>query len=258
MSDVTTLITNAEEEGFISPESSQIINVPDLGAKIKQGLGISVDDVTASEVFLVSMMPDDSGSIAFAGMEDAVIEGHNEVLGALKESKQSGDILLLTQYLNGDILNPFCLLDNAKEMSRSNYSASKGTPLYDNTVYLLATVLAKTQEFFQENNVPARSATLIISDGEDQHSMAQTADSVRIVIEDMLRQENHIIGAMGIGNDEAYFKKIFKEMGIREEWIMTVDNTASDIRRAFQVFSKSAIQASQTANLSKLGGFVSS
>jgi hypothetical protein len=41
----------------------QALTIADIGAMIQAGLGTPVDDVTASEAVLVTMMPDDSGSI---------------------------------------------------------------------------------------------------------------------------------------------------------------------------------------------------
>jgi len=59
----------------------------------------------------------------------------------------------------------------------------------------------------------------------------------------------------GAGTD---FKQVFKEMGLRDEWILTPKTTPSEIRKAFQLFSQSAVRASQNAaSFSKtaLGGF---
>ncbi len=45
-------------------------------------------------------------------------------------------------------------------------------------------------------------------------------------------------------------------MKIRDEWILTPGNSDSEIRKAFQVFSQSAVRVSQSAgNLGSLGGF---
>jgi hypothetical protein len=41
-------------------------------------------------------------------------------------------------------------------MDKKNYRAIGGTPLYDESVILLGTVLTKIQEF-EDNGVPARS-----------------------------------------------------------------------------------------------------
>jgi len=47
-------------------------------------------------------------------------------------------------------------------------------------------------------------------------------------------------------------------MGIPDAWILTPGNNASDIRKAFNVFSQSAVRASQGAGAfskTALGGF---
>ena len=49
-------------------------------------------------------------------------------------------------------------------MHDKNYNPSLGTPLYDQTVVLLGTVLAKSQEFAPQRRV-RRTVTLIITDG---------------------------------------------------------------------------------------------
>ena len=122
---------------------------------------------------------------------------------------------------------------------------------------LLGTVLAKTREF-EDAGVPVRSVTLIISDGADCSSSQQTPKMIRAIVEDLLRSESHVVAAMGIDDGETDFHKVFREMGIRDEWILTPGNTSSEIRKAFQVFSQSAVRASQTAagfSGLALGGF---
>ena len=64
--DVNALFKSAQADGVLSPASLQTLTIVDLGAQIQQGLGIAVDDVQASEVVLLTVMPDDSGSIQTA------------------------------------------------------------------------------------------------------------------------------------------------------------------------------------------------
>ncbi len=155
---------------------------------------------------------------------------------------------------NREVLYPYTPIDGAVEMSGANYRADKGTPLYDQTVVLLGTVLAKAQEFAQVG-VPVRTVTLLITDGGDCHSTRATAATVRALVKDMLAQENHVIAAMGISDGSTDFHAVFRDMGIPDRWILTPGNSATEIRRAFQVFSRSAIAASQGAVLAGLGGF---
>jgi len=246
------LLEEAHAAGALSRASLQTLDVIDLGAQIQAGLGVAVDDVASSEVVLVTMMPDDSGSISSAGNEEAVRDGHNLVLDALKASKQSGDIFVHTRYLNGHVLYPYAPLDGAVPMTTKNYSADKGTPLYDQAVVLLGTVLAKSQEFAQAG-VPVRTVTLLITDGGDCHSTRATATTVRTLVRDLLAQEHHVVAAMGIHDGTTDFRQVFRDMGIPDRWILTPGNTSSEIRKAFQVFSQSAMSMSQ--GLGALGGF---
>lgn len=257
--DPRDLLHKAHEEGDLSDESLRALTVnADIGAQIQAGLGVVPDDVPASEVVLVTMMPDDSGSIASAGHAALVADGHNLVLATLLQSKQRDGVLVHTRYLNGHVLYPYRRLDDAVEMGPQNYNPSLGTPLYDQTVVLLGTVLAKAREF-EDAGVPARSVTLLLTDGADMHSAQQTPATVRSIVDDMRRRETHIVAAMGIDDGSTDFRDVFLRMGIPDEWILTPGNTPSEIRNAFRVFSQSAVRASQSAALfsrASVGGFV--
>ena len=255
--DLEALFESAFAEGTLSPAGLAALAIPDLGAAIQAGLGIAVDDVAASEVVLVTIMPDDSGSIAEAGNCRAVCEGHNLVLDALTASKQRDNVLVHTRYLNGHVLVPYAPLERAERMSAKNYQASLGTPLYDQTVVLLGTVLAKAQQF-ADAGVVARTVTLLITDGGDMHSTRSTARDVAALVQDLRRAEGHVVAALGISDGHTDFRQIFRSMGIEERWILTAGSSASEIRRAFQLFSQSAVKLSQGgARFSKgaLGGF---
>ena len=251
------LLAAAEDDGTLSLAAQSVLQVPDLGAQIQAGLGIAVEDVHASEVVLVTMMPDDSGSIRFAGNAQAIRDGHNLVLDTLVGTQQRDEILAHTRYLNGHVLFPYLQLDDALRLDRHNYHPTLGTPLYDQTVVLLGTVLAKTQELL-DAGVPARTLTLILTDGQDAHSTRYRAADVRAIVDDMLRAEIHIVAAMGIDDGSTDFRAVFREMGIRDEWILVPGSRPEEIRHAFQVFSRSAMAASQEAHFgggTGLGGF---
>jgi hypothetical protein len=256
--DLNSLFGAAQADGELSAQAFQALTVTaDIGAQIQAGLGIAPDDVPASQVVLVTMMPDDSGSIRFAGNAQRVRDGHNLVIEALSRSKQKDDILAHTRYLNGHVLYPYRRIDDAVRMDAQNYDPNLGTPLYDEAVVMLGTVLAKTRQF-EDGGVPVRSVSLILTDGEDAGSRHQTPKAVRAIVEDMLRQEKHIIAAMGIDDGHTDFRQVFREMGIQDRWILTPGNSDQEIRRAFQTFSQSAVKASQGAghfSRAALGGF---
>ncbi len=249
--DLTGIFGSAAQTGAVSNATLQQIGVVDLGEQIQAGFGISVDDVQATEVVLVGVLIDDSGSIRFAGNTENVRSGHNLVIDSLSGSgsKTRDGILMMTRYLNGKVLFPFVSIDQATKMDSRNYNPDGGTPLFDQTVVFLATMLAKAQEFL-DAGVPCRTISLIVTDGADIHSVKQNAASAAKLVGDMYRAENHIIAAMGIEDPSAGgvdFKDIFKQMGIDDRWILTPANSQKEIRDAFHTFSQSAVRASQNA-----------
>jgi hypothetical protein len=251
---VKKLLDDAHDHGALSAKALAALDTADIGAQIQAGLGVTIDDVAASEVVLVTMMPDDSHSIATAGNTDSVRDGHNFVLEALRGSRQSGEVLAHTRYLNGHVLCPYVALDHAVTMTPANYSPHLATPLYDQTAVVLGTVIAKTQELMAAG-IAVRTVTLIITDGADYGSTRMKPADVKAIVDDMLAQEHHIVAAMGISDGSTDFHKVFRAMGIPDRWVLTPGNSASEIRRAFAVFSQSAVRASQGAQSAQLGGF---
>lgn len=245
-----SLFKGAVADGVLGKAVAQTFAVPDLGVQIHAGLGISVDDVTSSEVLLVTLLVDDSGSIRSGNNEVNVRAGCNLVFDALSASKQSGDVLVSVRYLNGTILMPYVPLDQAIRLDSSNFHASGVTPLYDQSIITLGQVIAKAQEF-QNAGVACRSVTGIITDGAEYGSTHyRKPEDVGKVVKDM--SESHIVCAMGIDDGQTDYRDIFSRMGVDDRWILTPGNTPSEIRRAFQVFSQSAVRASQGAqNFSK-------
>jgi hypothetical protein len=248
---VKKLLSDAHDAGELSAKALKTLDVVDVGAQIQAGLGVSIDDVAASEVVLLTMMPDDSHSIASAGNTDAVRDGHNFVIEALGRSKQAGEVLAHTRYLNGHVLFPYTALEHAVPMSGANYDPRLGTPLFDQAAVVLGTVIAKAKEL-EQAGIAVRTVTLIITDGADYGSQRCRAADVAAIVKDMLARENHIIAAMGISDGSTDFRAVFQSMGIPDRWILTPASSATEIRRAFQVFSQSAVRAAAGA---VLGGF---
>jgi hypothetical protein len=64
---------------------------------------------------------------------------------------------------------------------------------------------------------------------------------------------------MGIDDGgQTDFRQVFRDMGIREEWILTPGNGQQEITQAFALFSRCAMRVSQSVgnfNQMFLGGF---
>lgn len=81
------ILQTAREDGIISQESLKVV--------------------------LVTIMPDDSGSIAYSNNAQTLPNSHNDILDAPIASKQRDNIFVHNQYLNGEILYPYCQLEQA-------------------------------------------------------------------------------------------------------------------------------------------------
>lgn len=265
--------------GPLGNAAVQALHINDLGQQIQNGLGVSVDDVTSSDVILVQLVVDDSSSIRFVqGNTEAVRSGVNGILESLADTKQKDSIFVYCVLLNGGTLYPVTpLIDGATGklndkllLSVKNYNPSGGTPFYDTATVALGTAMAKYLEFAGAG-VPARTITILITDGEDQGSVKnRRPEDVKPVVEDMWRTEMHIVIGMGIDDGHTDFKDVFGRMGIpngrdksgREDpsapnWVLTPQNDPSSIRRACMMVSQSAVRASQTpagANFSNVAG----
>jgi hypothetical protein len=256
--DLQGLFAGAHDDGDLSSASYDVLSVPDIGTQIQNALsmGVPAEAVTASRVVLYTALIDDSSSIAFKRNESAVREGHNGVIEALRSAKAVDEILAQTRYINGYTLHPYRFLADIPRLDKHNYRANGMTPLYDQTIVTLGSVIAKAREF-ERSGVPVSTVTLIVTDGDDQGSMA-TAHQVRPIAEDMLARENHIIAGMGISDGKTDFRRVFVEMGIQPQWILTPMGDPKAIRNAFQLFSQSAsaaVQGGQTLSFTSQTGF---
>ena len=195
---------------------------------------------------LVTFMPDDSASIRFAGHAQVVRDGHNLVLDALLASRQRDAILAHNRYLNGDVLLPVLPDRPRRADDGAELPPGQGDPpLRSDGGVARHRDQVKTRQELAGNGVPARTVTLLLTDGADQSSTRAKARDVLAIVRDMAATENHIIAAMGIDDGTTPFRDVFRSMGIEDRWILTPGNDPAEIRKAFLVFSQSAVKASQ-------------
>lgn len=254
---LSALFENAAAQGSLSQDALQIIQVNDIGADINAALGVSVDDIKASEVVLATLLIDDSGSIRAAGNEPAVRDGHNLFIGMLADTAQKDGILSMCRYLNGTVLYAYVPVAGALRMTTTNYQAVGGTPLFRESLATLAAVVAKCQEF-EDNGIACRTITGIFTDGGDTGYGRPPASDIKTLVDDMLRAEKHIVAGIGVKDGTTDFNAVFESMGIPPQWILTPKSSASDLRRAFGLLSQAAVRVSQSAGSFRaqaLGGF---
>lgn len=254
------LLESAKGQSSLSEQSMEALR---KASSRKLTLGQPANNYNRENILLVAALLDDSTSLnVYVHKEpntekpvskivphsdprsnsEAVRIGHNAVIDSLTDSNNPSSVWFHTRYLNGFELNPWNRLEAAKKLDRDNFKPEGGTPLYDEAAVMLRSVITKTQEF-KNNWVGVRTATLIVTDGEDSESKVQTPSSVKSIVTDMYSTGIHIVAAMGIYDGRTDFRKVFIEMGVHENLILTPGSTPDEIRKAFGLFGRMASQA---------------
>ena len=243
ITDLDQLMAAAVDDGILSPATKDLIDLNDtiaLGSN-----GVDMDDILATDVTLLTLVIDDSGSISYAGLEDAVRQGQNEMLDAFLSSKQKDAIMMATWYLNSKSpLHSYATMDNVIRLDDHNYVANGGTPLYDRTFEAIASNVAYAQQL-RDTGTPVTNVVVIITDGEDQSSRKYRAADCARLIKDVM-QEQFTVVFVGVGSNTSAFEATATQMGIPKHNILTITASPSEIRRACRMISQSTIRTSQT------------
>ncbi len=243
--DVSQLFASAVATGVLTPGTSSLIT-GNLGPLVLAGAaGKALEDLTASDVTLVTVLIDASSSINQRGLEQAIRDGQNALLDAFEGAREKDSVLLAAWTFNGelDVLHSYVPVDEATRLDAKNYRGKGATRLYDAWCDALAANVAYAQRL-RDGGTPARSVVVVITDGEDYGSGKRTTDCARLSKE-LLQSELFTLAFVGVG-DDADFEKVAKAMGVPDGSILVQkDATASGLRKAFQLVSRSAIRASQ-------------
>lgn len=224
-----------------------VVGVADI---LAAGLGGAT---VRDDLVLVTILCDDSTSIESRLSE--IRSGHSLMLEALRAESFEADVRVHTRALNRGVISPYKSLANAMPLTEQNYNGThltSQTPLYLQSLLALGTVLVKAQAE-EERGVKVRTFNLIITDGADNKSGAINARHVRALVTDMVEfSTNHIVAAMGIG-DPGYFRAVFRDLGIPNNWIFSPGTSVDELRRMFrQIAQLLALAASSEAAFAQL------
>lgn len=239
---VKSVFAAANAEGVLSGASKDLLCI-NLDDNVLAGCaGVDLDDIEATEVTLVSLLIDDSGSMG--GFEKAVIDGHKELLDALKGSKQKESFLVGMWALNRGVpYHSYVKVDDAEKLDGRNYRPSGGTPLVDCWMEMLAANVAYAQQL-RASGTAVRSIAVVITDSEDNMSRKFRVADAKMLAEDLLKSEQFILAMVGTGV-ESTFRDMARQMGVPDGSVLVAGKTASEIRKVFRLVSQSVIRASQ-------------
>jgi hypothetical protein len=201
------------------------------GGASQAGTLIRIEDgIVAGEkppILLVTLMPDDSGSISSYGNAAAIRRGHNEYLDMFAQSPAR--IMVRTRYLNGEELFPFCQPAKAIRMDSQNYAPNMGTPLYAQTYDVLQEVLGAARVYAERHpDHDIFTMTFVMTDGADTGS-DRTPAEVKSVVDRMFASGRHVVAGIGVRDMNTDFPAVFRSMGIPEQWIKVLERNENDI-----------------------------
>lgn len=216
-----------------------------LGAVVIAGAaGKAAEDITASDVTLVTLLVDASSSIHDTGLEDAMREGQNAMVDALGDTRERESILMALWTFNHEqrVVHSYVGLDDVTRLDARNYAGLGSTRLYDTWCDALTANVAYSQQL-RSSGTPCKSVVVVITDGADCGSKRRALDCARIS-KDLLASEQFTLAFVGVGSGD--FHAIAREMGVPDGCVaVQAKATPSAIRQVFRMVSQSAIRASQ-------------
>lgn len=244
-SGVSKALAGAVATGMLSPQSATLITGNLGGVVIAGAAGKALEDIAASDVTLITVLIDKSSSIADTRLTQAVRDGQNELVKALRGAREKDSVLLALWTFEGnlDVVHSYLPADEAVLLDQKNYQPGGCTRLYDTWCDALAANVAYAQRL-RAGGTPCRSVVVVITDGSDVGSKRGSSDCKRLS-HDLLASEQFTLAFVGVGNDTD-FRKVAKSMGVPDGCVLVQkDATPSALRRTFQMVSQSAIRASQ-------------
>jgi len=205
------------------------------------GIGINNFDptnITADEVIGITFVIDKSGSV------NRYISDLNDNLNGFLQEMGHSHVAdkILCQILEFDddvkVLNGFQPIADIKPF---NIQPGGMTSCFDACAKGLENTIQYRQNLEQQG-ITVKNLVFIITDGESNADRKYAASDVKKLVDDLYTNESNFgsfsIILFGLG-DETNFKRVGKEMGIRDEMIATIGITAKEIRKMIGFISSS-------------------
>lgn len=197
--------------------------------------------VQNKEVLLVLLLLDDSGSIEGSRNTQAVIDGYNGFIEALRSAP--GEVRVKTMFLNSKVETPFQHPNEVQSLSQQTYRPTGNTPLFIRSTQALDHVIKEAQDLTREGMV-VRTMTFIFTDGGDNQSNGINASHIKTMVDVMLTTGTHVVGGCAVNDGRTNFWQVFASMGIPEKWVKVLKNDAQEIRESVSQMGTMASQAS--------------
>lgn len=218
------------------------------------GYGFSakrVDDVGASEVTLVGIAFDHSGSTS--GLQADIERALGEIVRACHKSPRSGNLMLRVLGFDHrlDEIHGFKMLNDCNPDDYQGVApATGGTALYDATVNIGESVIRYGIDLYKKG-LDVNGILFVITDGMENGDSKMTVASCKDTFESALRQETGmeslrtvLVGLNANGGVDQYLKS-FKDQAGFDQYVAVADANAKSLARLADFVSRSISSQSQ-------------
>ncbi|MCA9929323.1 MAG: VWA domain-containing protein, partial [Anaerolineales bacterium] len=244
LGNLDALFQSAQDDGLTN--NTMDLVVANLnGPTMVTAVNTSLDALASNEVTLAMNIIDMSGSMnAHAG--DLIRAYNTDYLEAMRGSTAVDDILVSTILFNDqvDLLHGYVPLPDAPSLTRSIYTPSATTALYDAVAAGLTNMVLYAQQL-RSSGVMVRCIVIVYSDGADNASR-QRANDVRRAAEELLKHEIYTLAYVGFrsgGMTEQELRRMAGEIGFPD--VLMARLSHQELRRIFHMVSMSTVRVSQ-------------
>lgn len=193
----------------------------------------SVDELESENVNLMMIGVDCSGSMR--QWKNDMVQCLTDFKDALENSKESNEILIARANFEDRVdIGGYKAIDEFD----TAFHAGGCTALYD-CVVIGSQKMLEYRKYLRDQGVRVKCVFAIFSDGEENVSSADVATARQAIAN--LNNEEITTAFISFGSDA---KVEAQRLGFKN--LLTVDSSASELRRAFNCLSKSVIESSKS------------
>lgn len=214
------------------------------------------DDVEVEDTINVQFVIDVSGSVH--GYVSELNSGFNEFVERMQKSHVSDKVFVSVVIFSdtSKVLTGYQPIDQVPTFDFGQHLGGM-TALYGGTKVALENAL-NYREGLENAGVNCKTLVFVMTDGGDNRPQEGVASDVKSIIDNLLQEERNFASfetmLFGINKSEkSTFEAAAADMGIRN--VVTIDNTADEIKKMINFISSSVSSASGNGNAISVANF---
>ncbi len=238
------LFQSAQADGLTNNTIDLVISNLN-GPTMATAVGTPLNQLSSNEVTLAMNIIDMSGSMG-SYASDLITAYNSDYLAAMRGSTAADDILMSTILFNQAVtlLHGYMPITDAPPLSRSSYTPSGSTALYDAVAGGFTNMVLYAQQL-RQSGVMVRCIIILYSDGGDNASK-QRAKQIRRAATELLKHEIYTLAYVGFrsgGINPAELRQLADEIGFPD--VLSANLNQQELRRIFNLVSMSTVSMSQ-------------